>query len=43
MYKIIKSIDENGNEVYLVFNNINKRLVGTYATYAEARDSILGK
>lgn len=43
MYKIMKSIDADGNEIYQVFNNVTKRLVGTYSSYEEARKSILGK
>lgn len=43
MFKIIKSVDENGNDIYQVFNNISKRLIGTYSTYEEARNSIVGK
>ena len=43
MYKIMKVTDENGVDSYQVFNNVTKRLVGTYFTYEEARNSILGK
>lgn len=43
MYKIMKSTNEDGLDIYQVFNNISKRLVGTYSTYEEARNSIIGR
>ncbi len=43
MYRIITTKDENDVVTYIVYNNVSKKELASYETFAEAHFDIMGR